>query len=182
MNASCESQIPLDGPDQTFSETDLGLQQSVRTLFGRVRSGPCSGIWVDLIRSVQFTCLYDQASNAAVSQQFATVRPPTKDAGSVRVINEPHAATSAATGAPVERRWRRRSRIKQSRQRRASRRRFRRALPRPPGRRSRRRRSRRRNIIFLFRSVVKRFRRRSRSVCCAAEHPRFSVPESVMGE
>ena len=179
MNASCESQIPLDGPDQTFSETDPGLQQSVRTLSGRVRSGPCSGIWVDLIRSVQFTCLYDQASNAAVSQQFATVRPPTKDAGSVRVINEPHVATSAATGAPVERRWRRRSRIKQSRQRRASRRRFRRALPRPPGRR---RRSRRRNIIFLFRSVVKRFRRRSRSVCCAAEHPRFSVPESVMGE
>jgi len=178
MNASCESQIPLDGPDQTFSETDPGLQQSVRTLSGRVRSGPCSGIWVDLIRSVQFTCLYDQALNAAVSQQFATVRPPTKDAGSVRVINEPHVATSAATGAPVERRWRRRSRIKQSRQRRASRRRFRRALPRPPGRRRRRPR----NIIFLFRSVVKRFRRRSRSVCRAAERPRFSVPESVMGE
>ena len=57
-NASCNVQIPLGGPDQTLSETRVGgpsLRQSPpgprgsptspRTLSGRIRSGPCSGIW-----------------------------------------------------------------------------------------------------------------------------------------
>jgi len=46
-NADTQLQTPLDGPDQTLSETDPGLRQ-VRGLClvgsGPVRSGPCSGL------------------------------------------------------------------------------------------------------------------------------------------
>jgi len=87
-NASCNVQIPLGGPDQTLSETRVGgpsLRQSPpgprgsptspRTLSGRIRSGPCSGIWHGPTRLCRWSGLVVSFLNSTTRTHGLCLRP-----------------------------------------------------------------------------------------------------------
>ena len=87
-NASCNVQIPLGGPDQTLSETRVGgpslrpspsgprgSPTSPRTLSGRIRSGPCSGIWHGPTRLCRWSGLVGSFLNSATRTHGLCLRP-----------------------------------------------------------------------------------------------------------